>query len=244
MLNFGIKNERILDGLRNNVIECIIYKKREKESRTFYDSYGNKLKTIYYKNGSVNFEQISSFENGLKKGYTNYSSNGVPKESGKYILNNQGQIIEKYHNGELEEKYRYDNSDRIIEVIYSLSGSKNIYEYDENNLAIKLLAVQEGFNLFGGPNKQLTLFVNDELGNILSFKTFNGDTNELLYFQENEINVEGDVIETIGKLPDNSIVDEIKFNYKYDDKGNWIEMETINERRNIRFTRQRDLVYS
>lgn len=222
MLNFGIKNERSLDGLRNKVIECTNYKNGEKESKTFYNSNGIKLKTIYYTNGNVDFEQISSFESGFKKGYTNYSSSGVPRESGKYILNNQGQIIEKYHDGQIEEKYRYDNSGRIIEVLYSLTGSKNIYEYDENHLAIKLLAVQEGFNLFGGPNKQLTLFVNDELGNIVSFKTFNGDTNELLYFQENEINAEGDVVETLGKLPDNSIVDEIKFNYKYDDKGNWI----------------------
>jgi len=244
MLNFGITNERILDGLREKVLESTNYKKGEKESKTFYKNDGYKLKTIYYKKGIVDFEKIFSFENGFPKSYTNYSSNGVPTGNGKYILNNQGQIMEKYHNGEIEEKYSYDNSGRINEVLYPQSNSKNIYEYDENNLVIKLLAVEEGFNLFGGPSKQLTLYVNDELGNILSFKTFDGDTNELLYFQENKINAEGDVVETIGKLPDNSIVDEIKFNYQYDDKGNWIEMETINERRNIRFNKKRDLAYS
>ncbi|MBK5214846.1 MAG: hypothetical protein JJE55_14435 [Flavobacteriaceae bacterium] len=244
MLNFGIKNERLLDGLRKNVLESTNYKKGEKESKTFYNDVGNKLKTIYYKNGRIDFEQKFSFENGFPKGYTNYSSNGFEQGNGNYILNYQGQIIEKYHNGQIEEKYRYDNSGRLIEVLYPESNSKNIYEYDENNLAIKLLVVQGGFNFFGGPSKQLTLYINDKFGNIVSFKTFNGDTNELLYTQENKINFEGDVVETIGRLPNDTIVDEIIFNYQYDDEDNWVVMETINERRNIRFVKKRELIYS
>lgn len=243
MLNFGITNERRLDGLRKKVLENTNYKNGKKEFKTIYNSDGFKLKTTYYKNERIDFEQITSLENGFPVGYTNYSSNGVPQENGRYILNTQGQIIEKYHNGQIEEKYKYDSFGRIIEVIYPHSNSKNIYEYDENNLAIKLLAVQEGNNFFGGPSKQLTLFINDSLGNIVSFKTFSGDTNELLYSQENQINSEGDVVETIGKLSNNTIVDEIRFIYQYDDENNWIEMETINERRNIRFNKKRDLVY-
>jgi YD repeat-containing protein len=211
MLNFGIRNERLLNGLRKKVLECTSYKQGEKENKTFYDNDGNKLKTIYYKNGRIDFEQIVSFENGFHKSYKNYSPSGIPKEGGKYILNNQGQIIEIYHNGQIDEKYRYDSYGRITEVLYPLTGGKNIYEYDENDLAIKLLSIQEGINFFGGPSKQLTLFVNDDFGNIISFKTFNGDTNELLYSQNNEINEEGDIVQTIGKLSNNTIVDEIKY---------------------------------
>jgi hypothetical protein len=244
MLNFGVKNERILDGIRENVIESTNYKNGQKVSKTCYDNIGNRLETIYYSNGIIDFKQIFSQENGFPKSYANYSESGTLKSNGHYTLNNQGQILAKYHDGEMEEKYQYDNLGRINEIIYSNSGAKNIYKYDANNLAIQLLSVKGGINLFGGPKNQLTLFINDKFGNVVSYRTFNSDNNELIYSQENKINLQGDIVETIGKSSDNLVVDEISFNYEYDTKNNWIKKEVHNERRNVRFNQQRGLIYA
>lgn len=241
MKNFGIKSDRALDFLvgevksttnktfdiKDGVKELKDHLKRE------YNLDGHRSLSLYYeKNGRLRMRQVSKFdEDGNKIGYTNYNENDLRDSYGKYELNYDGNIVRKFHDGEHEESYEYDDNNNITKVLYPNTGGRDIYEYDDNGLATQQLSLSGENsmfgNLFSGPKKKLTTFVNDRWGNIIEMKVYNAETKELLFTQKNSINNQGDEIESIGYKADGSIHAHVKYEYKYDDSGNWTFKKTL-----------------
>ena len=235
MKNFGIKSDRALDFLIGEVKsvtnKTFDIKDGVKEFNDHYmkeyNSDGCRILSIYYeKSGSLRFRQISRFDDeGYIIGYTNYNADDLRVSQGKYEIDYEGKIINKFHNGEHEESYEYDDNENIIEVYYPNTGGREIYEYDDNGLAIQQLSLS-GENsmfgsLFGGPKKKLTTFVNDRWGNITEMKVYNEETRELLLTQKSTINNYGDEIESIYYKADGSVHVHVKYEHKYDSNGNW-----------------------
>jgi len=241
MKNFGIKSDRTLDFLIGDVKSVTNktfqikdgIKELNDHSMREYNSDGYRSLSIYYeKSGGLKLRQVSRFDDqGNKIGYTNYNANDLRDSQGKYELDYKGKIVRKFHNGELEESYEYDDNNNITVVLYANTGGRDIYEYDDNGLAIQQLSLSGENsmfgNLFGGPKKQLTTFVNDRWGNITEMKVYNAETRELLLTQKNTINNHGDEIEIIGYKADSSIPAHVKYEYKYDNNGNWTFKKTL-----------------
>lgn len=241
MKNFGIKSDRTLDFLIGDVKSVTNktfqikdgMKELNDHSMREYNSDGYRSLSIYYeKSGGLKLRQVSRFDDqGNKIGYTNYNANDLRDSQGKYELDYNGKIVRKFHGGELEESYEYDDNNNITVVLYANTGGRDIYEYDDNGLAIQQLSLSGDNsmfgNLFGGPKKQLTTFVNDRWGNITEMKVYNAETRELLLTQKNTINNHGDEIEIIGYKADSSIPGHVKYEYKYDNKGNWTFKKTL-----------------
>ena len=206
MKNFGIKSDRTLDFLIGDVKSVTNktfqikdgIKELNDHSMREYNSDGYRSLSIYFeKSGGLKLRQVSCFDDqGNKIGYTNYNANDLRDSQGKYELDYNGKIVRKFHNGELEESYEYDDKNNITVVHYANTGGRDIYEYDDNGLAIQQLSLSGDNsmfgNLFGGPKKQLTTFVNDRWGNITEMKVYNAETRELLLTQKNTINNHGD----------------------------------------------------
>ena len=241
MKNFGIKSDRALDFLIGEVktttnktfdIKDGVRELKDHSTRE-YHSDGHRCLSLYYeKNGRLKMRQVSKFdEGGNKIGYTNYNENDLRDSYGKYELDYDGRIASKFHNGKMEETYEYDDDDNIIAVHYPNTGGRDIYEYDENGLATQQLSLSGENslfgNLFGGPKKKLTTFVNDRLGNITEMKVYNAETRELLFTQKNTINNQGDEVESIGYKADGSVHAHVKYEYKYDSNGNWTFKKTL-----------------
>lgn len=241
MKNFGIKADRALDFLIGEVKSVTNktfdikdgVKELNDHSTREYNSDGYRSLSIYYeKSGRLRLRQVSRFDDeGNKIGYTNYNANDLRDSQGKYELDYEGKIVSKFHNGEHEESYEYDDNDNIVEVLYPNTGGRDIYEYDLNGLATQQLSLSGENsmfgNLFGGPKKKLTTFVNDRWGNITEMKVYNAEPRELLFTQKNTINNQGDEIESIGYKVDGSVHAHVKYEYKYDGSGNWTFKKTL-----------------
>lgn len=241
MKNFGIKSERTLDFLVGEVKAVTNktfqikdgFKELKDHSMREYNFDGYISLSIYYeKSGGLKLRQVSRFdEDGKKIGYINFNANNLRVSQGKYELDYEGKIISKFHNGEREESYKYDDEDNIIEVLYPNTGGRDIYEYDYNRLAINQLSLSGENsmfgNLLGGPKKKLTTFVNDRWGNITEMKVYNAESGELLFIQKNTINNHGDEIESIGYKSDGSVHAHVKYEYKYDSRSNWTFKKTL-----------------
>lgn len=257
MKNFGIKSDRTLDfligevksvtnktfDLKDGVKELSDHSTRE------YNSDGYRSLSIYYeKSGDIRLRQVSRFDDeGNKIGYINYNANDLRDSQGKYELDYEGKIVSKFHNGEHEESYEYDDNDNITEVFYPNTGGRDIYEYDDNGLATQQLSLSGENslfgNLFGGPKKKLTTFVNDRWGNITEMKVYNAETRELLFTQKNTINNQGDEIESIGYKADGSVHAHVRYEYKYDNNGNWIFKKTLTKEGRVYREQERLITY-
>lgn len=247
MKNFGIKSELELNFLRGKVksvdLKLFNVKDGQKALQDHryleFDTQGNKIKLHSYNNGILIMVHETTYSNsGNKIGYTNYDKNGIVKSRGKFELDFQNNIKAKYHNGVLEEEFEYDEYGNIKLVHYLSTGSENYYEYDDKGLAIKQISISGEKSVFsssfGGSAKKITIFQNDEFGNIIKMKVYDYDTQSLLFIQENKINQLGDEIENIGYSGDGTTVILIKkYQYEYDNNGNWISQTTINEKEEI-----------
>lgn len=248
MINFGIKSEKTLDLLREDVESVLIYEDGKKESQSYYNKDGNRALTLHFdENDKIRMKQETTSVNGLKTGFINYDENGYEGSFSEYELNHQGKIISKFYDGECEEQYQYDQDGRLNVVFYPNTGAKDIYEYDHNNLAIKQLSVK-GENsmfgsLFGGPNKKLTTFENDRFGNIISMKVYDAESDQLLFSQTNKINSEGDEIESINLNGDGSVYSKQFYSYEYDRKNNWILKRDLDENGNSGREQKRQILY-
>ena len=248
MINFGIKEDKRLDFLRNDVKSVITYKEGNKESQSFYGENGDRTLRVHYDDDeTVKLKQETTFQNGYKSGYINYDQYDNRDSFGEYGLNHKGQIISKYHNGELEEEYQYNELGQIKVLQYSNTGARELYEYDSNGLVIQQLSLQ-GENsmfgsLFGGPKKKLTTFSNDSLGNVIEMKVYDAETNQLMFTQRNKINEKGDEIECLNLNGDGSIHSEIFYDYEYDSKQNWLVRKTLDENKNLKREEKRNILY-
>jgi hypothetical protein len=248
MINFGIKEDKALDFLRKDVKSVITYQDEKKESQSFYNEQGYRTLRIHYDdNESIRLKQKSTFQEGFKTGYINYDKYDNRTSSGQYELNYSGQIISKYHDGEQEEEYQYNELGQIKVLQYSNTGAREIYEYDHNNLAISQLSLQ-GENsmfgsMFGGPKKKLTTFENDSFGNIIEMKVYDAETNQLMFTQKNKINEQGDEIECLNLNGDGSTYSEIFYDYEYDKKQNWIVKKTLDKDGNLKREEKRNILY-
>jgi hypothetical protein len=130
-----------------------------------------------------------------------------------------------------------------MRVSYPNTGSQDIFEYDENGLVIRQLSLSGDYSLFGGLKKKLTIFKNDHYGNILVMEVRNAESAELLFTQKNEINSQGDEVESIGYNADNSIYSFVQYEYTYDNYNNWITKQTLTSKGHIYQEEQREINY-
>jgi hypothetical protein len=248
MINFGIKEDKELDFLRNNVKSVITYQDGNKKSQSFYSENGDRTLRINYDDDeSINLKQESTFKDGLKTGYINYDKYDNRKSFGEYKLDYRGQIISKYHDGELEEEYQNNELGQIKVIQYSNTGARELYEYDSNNLAVSQLSLQGENSLFGsifgGPKKKLTIFVNDSFGNIVEMKVYDAETNKLIFIQKSKINQQGNEIECLNLNGDGSTYSEMFYDYEYDKKQNWIVQKTLDANGNLKSEEKRNILY-
>jgi hypothetical protein len=227
MKNPSIQNDRILDFLNGDVKSSSLLRyfiKEEietlKEHRIReYDRNGYRTKTINYnEDGNVTLEQISEFNfNNFKIGYKNFDGLGIFDSSGKYEINSRGNIISKYFNDRLEEKYKYDELGRIVEQIYCLSGDVVEYVYDTDG---KYIILQKNYQ--NGTYTHLLKYKNDENGNVLNIETYRMPSNELRHKQVFIVNELGDELESYVSIDNGDKSNWYKYEYKYDQKRNWI----------------------
>jgi hypothetical protein len=257
MKNFGIKSDKELDSIigevklvTNKKFEIIDgVKKLSDHSIIEYYSHGYRKNSIYFdKKGAIRIRQVYRFDNsGDKIGYTNYNAAGIIESQGKYELDFEGRIVRRFHNGELEETFKYDEYDNIIEVYYPITGGWDFYDYDENGL-VKQQSSLRGENslpspFLVGPKKKLITYLNDKWGNIKEAKVFNAETKELLVSQKNSINKQGDEIESIDYQGNGLVRNHIKYEYKYDNIGNWILKKTKTKDGHIYREHERVITY-
>jgi hypothetical protein len=166
-------------------------------------------------------------------------------------LDNKGKIVNRFHDGELLETYKYDLDGNVSYVIHPQVGT-DVYMYDGNGLAVKQLSLSEENPLFSsllssvfgnGPKKKLTIFINDDWGNIVEMKVYNAETKELLFTQKNVINQQGDEIESIGYNGDGTIYSHVKYLYSYDTMGNWVLKRNLSKEGDIYMEEERDIIY-
>jgi len=244
MVNFGIKEDKALDSLRKDVKSVIIYEDEKKKFHCFYNENGDRTLRIHYDdNESIRLKQKSTFQEGLQTGYINYDKYDDRTSSGQYELNYSGQIISKYHDGELQEEYQYNELGQIKVIQYSNTGGREIYEYDHSNLATNQLRLQGENSMFGGPKNKLTTFENDSFGNIIEMKVIDVDTLKLMFTQKNKINKQGDEIECLNLNGDGSTYSEIFYDYDYDKKQNWIVKKTLDKDGNLKREQKRNILY-
>lgn len=248
MINFGIKKDLTLDFLRNDVKSVISYQDGKKEMQSFYNEKGERtLRNHFDDDETLRMKQETIFQNGLKTGYINYDKFDNRDSNGQYQLDHLGRVIAKYHDGQLEEEYQYNDLGQIEMLFYSNTGAKELYEYDSNNMVTKQLSLQ-GENslfgsLFGGPKKKLTVFNNDLFGNITEMKVYDAETQQLLFTQKNRINEKGDEIECLNINGDGSPYSTIFYEYEYDKKDNWILKRTYDKDRNLQKEEKRNILY-
>jgi len=241
MKNFGVKSNMALDYL-NGILSSVYTKSFEITGiekncieRVYreYNEDGERILSIHYDNDeNIRLKQVSKLDGfGNQVGYVNYDSFDNQISAGKYEYDYRTRMIAKYHNGECEEQYKYDENDNIIQVYYPNTGARDLYEYAINNFASTQLSIRGEDSLFGsifgGPNKKLTTFLNDALGNIYEMRVFDAETKNLLFLQKNKINDQGDEIESIGYNADGSVHAHLKYNYEYDNKNNWTLKQTL-----------------
>jgi len=248
MINIGIKIEKTLDLLREDVKSVIYFKNGKKESQCFYNKNGDRtLRLIFDKNESISLKQVTTFQGEIKTGFINYDEYDNRIGVGHNELNYNGQIISKFYNGECEEEYQYDEFGHLKVTHYPNTRANVIYEYDSNDLVIKQISINEENSiidsLFGGPNKKLTIFENDEYGNIIVMKVYNPVSAQLLFTQNNKINAQGDEIESINLNADGSVQSKMYYNYDYDYKDNWIAKRDLDEKGNIIREEKRQILY-
>jgi hypothetical protein len=242
MRNFALHLDIEQDMLRGNVKKVITRKYSLRTGKKVlddlyekeYDKMGNRTETKYLTvDGELKFKQVSTFSKGHKSGYKNYNVSGNIISEGHFELDANGNITAKFHNGNCKERYQLDNHGRIIAVQYMEIGAIDELEYDDNGLVVKQIsrASQGGvFNaMFGGNVNKLTIYKNDEFGNILEFNTYNADTENLMIAQKSTINQQGDVIEMVSLGADGTVYSNSKYKYAYDKKGNWIELYDLND---------------
>lgn len=241
MKNFGIKSDLALDFLKGDVYTTIVktfeikdgVKELSYHSNRVYNKKGDRTLSIEFeKTGEIRIRQVSKFDDHENiVGYNVYNAHDLLVGYGKYEYDSKGRLVSKSHDGMVEETYGYDDEGNIRIVSYPSTGGREIYEYDENGLAIKQLSLRDEDSLFGsllgGPDKGLTLFENDEWGNIVIMKSYNADTKELLFTQKNKFNSQGDETESIGYNGDGTVHSYVKYEYQYDAKNNWILQRTL-----------------
>ena len=227
MKNPSLQNDRILDFLNGDVkssslsryfIKDGIETLKEHRIRE-YDRNGSRTKTINYnEDGNVILEQISEFNfKNFKIGYKNFDGLGIFDSSGRYEINSKGNIISKYYNDRLEETYKYDALGRIVEQTYCSSGDEIEYVYEIDG---KYIILQKNYQ--NGICTHLLKYKNDEKGNILSIETYKMPLNELRHTQVFIINEWGDEIESYVTIENGDKSNWYKYEYKYDQKENWI----------------------
>ncbi|EKT3958573.1 hypothetical protein ABF176_002494 [Flavobacterium psychrophilum] len=248
MINFGVKEDKKLDFLRQDVKSVIYYNDGKKDSQSFYNENGDRIARFHYNDDeSLRFKQEATFHNGKNTGYINYDEYDNRDSYGKYELDQFGRIIGKYHNGNIEEQYRYNHLNQIELVYFSNTGAKEFYEYDNNHMVLKQVSIQGEDSmfgsLFGGPKKKLIVFKNDDYGNILEMKTYNAENNQLLFVQKNSINENGDEIKSLNLNGDGSTYSEIYYEYEYDFKKNWILKRTLDNTGKAKSVKKRNILY-
>lgn len=257
MKNFGIKSDKTLDLLRGDVKTVInkTYNIREslrelaEHSVKEYDTFGQRILSIYFeKNDCIQLKQVSIFDDqGNIIGYTNYNANELQVGYGNYDLDYKKRIVRRYYNGEIEETYKYDDRDNITEVYFPNINGGDRYQYDTNGFAIRQIEFGDENALFasllGDPTNQIIVYENDDLGNIIDMKSFNSKSNELLYRQKFKYNSQGDEIESISYKTNGSIDELIKFEYKYDSRGNWILEQELSKEGIVYNEQQRIISY-
>jgi hypothetical protein len=256
MINNAIKDDLTLDFLRGNVKstknKTYKYLDGNKElvdvSYAEYDTNKNRtLRILYDTDGSQRLKQVSRFnQKGQKINFVNYDKYNEQDSSGRLEYNTSGFLSARYYQGTCEEQYQTDNNGRIISTIYPNTGSKEIFEY-ENNLIVKQLSIK-GENsmfgsLFGGPSKKLTVFSNEPNGNVIEIKIYDYENKNLLATQTFSYNEFGDEIESNFIQKDGISKQVSKHAYTYDEKKNWITKINFNPDDTINSEEQREIEY-
>jgi YD repeat-containing protein len=257
MKNFGITSEKALDLLKGDVktvtIKTYSIKDGKRElmihSIDEYNHDGYKCLFLDFQtNGMLELRKVFRFDkNGNKIGYINYDASNFRDSYGEYRLDWKGRIVSKSHNGEIEEAYEYNANSQISVVHYPTIGARDIYEYDKNGLAINQLSLRDEGSLFSSyfdePNKKLTIFENDHWGNIVMMLVYDAETKKLLFTQKNKFNKHGDEIESIEFNEDGSVYGHIKYDYEYDEKGNWIIRRALTKEAHVYEEFIRTIIY-
>jgi antitoxin component YwqK of YwqJK toxin-antitoxin module len=178
----------------------------------------NGLNISYYSTGAVQTEK--NFKNGYADGlYKSYFSNKQLEETGYFVEDlKQGYWIGYYPNGKLEYEYYYVNDvkDRYM-VEYSVTGLKKREEYYEFGFLkfinhLDTLGKVANVNTFTrGTGEYKTLYSNGQIraqyqmkngliDGVLTFKHFNGKTEETLNYSKGSRNGEVKNYNEDGKL--------------------------------------------
>lgn len=248
MINFGIKIEKILDYLREDVKMAKTIENGKKKYQSFYNENGEiTLRYIYDKDESLRIKQVSTFQSGIKTGYINYDKYDNRQSVGQFEYDASGNMVARYHDGKLEEWYELNEKGLIVTVNFPTTHSKDTYEYDENNMAIRQVSIQGANSLFSGMpgaiKNKLTTFRNDRFGNIVEMKIFNYDTKEQLFSKLNKFNEKGDEIESRGLYPNGTIYSITRNEYEYDKKNNWINRRQFDKDGNLMNYVNREINY-
>ena len=200
-----------------------------KRERTVYNDKGNKIEKDSHNNSQGSLTHKDTFE---------YDDKGNQIEWRSYVSD-----------GSLQSKvtYRYDDKGNIIENrTINSDGNLNdgwTYEYDDKGNHIKSRHYYDSFL----NNLDNFTYEHDDKGNVIEFKKYNKD-GELNYKQKNRWNDKGNLIEYSkydkdGKLTfrrtiqhdkgniierkdydkKNKLKDKTNYEYKFDDKENWIQ---------------------
>lgn len=265
MINFGIRQDTILDFLRGNVesaateeyeiVDSQIGRIKDRSLRN-YDSDGNRLSAEYYDAASeLRLRQVSKIDSyGRKTEYANYDVHDRHTGGGQYIYDESGHIYAKIHDGEVEEQYVTDGNGRILQVIYPNTGARSIYQYDDRGFVETQIDIPMDTSnlsqfeqmmmgsLFGKNTKQIFKFVNDDHGNIIEQKLYEYDTNELKFKILWIVNPEGDVVEET-TYQGGKVINSLNYRYRYDSRGNWIERIKYGTAGQVRGLRRRKITY-
>lgn len=253
MKNFGISLDITQDCLNEQVHSVntithdikdgykIINEKYYKE----YTPEGSLRLTIDYDSSNeVIRKKITTFKtDGKPIGYKVYNDENEIESYCEYRYHLNGNKLALYEDQECIEQYDYDDNNNLCLIYYPNIEASDYYEYDLNRFVVKQLSLSGENSIFNGLSKKTTLFTNDLSGNVLEMKVINAETQQLLYTLKNKVNSFGDDIECIGLLSDGRIHSEVRYNYKYDDWGNWVLQETMNKKGEIYRQSSRTIEY-
>ncbi len=193
-------------------VSAVVYNNKED-----YDS----LAFIYSKNGDI--DKVIYYSKESEDGFCKYHYNGNHRIE-QYNYNREG--VEKSYdivefddrrNITLYREYGYIFPDTTnMTMLYMIQRS-----YDEKNRSNGAFE----YHCDGIPPYKYSYTYNSDGTEVV--KCFLAVTGDIYKITKNKKDKQGNIIEQYENCPyDNSEWDTIKYEYKYDDKGNWIERKT------------------
>lgn len=168
---------------------------------------------------------------------------GISKTEDKYLYDINGKLDSINYNDDGHAKYTYGEDGKLIRDAYISNTIRTItdYFYSKSKLDSKTITYQEGDNVS---------YRTIKYGKDLQInKSFNVETNgnkvlrDITYFKKNE---SGDHIEELFDEYDSDGIkiksNTIKYEYNYDEIGNWIQQRQIEEGV-LKSTTNRTIVY-